>query len=220
MKGKKFTRRSIFINIDRETMDYGTIARIWWGFYENAERRFVDRYILPNVDVVELGSSIGIVSSHIAAKLTTGRLICVEANRKLISIAQRNIRSNNEKLDYRIINKAINQEEEMVGFHVSDILTDSRVSERSENLVEGVLLSDLLRENDIGEYQLVSDVEGAEDIIMRVEPRVFLRCKLAIVEFHPNITGDKRVKEIKENILNMGLTEIDSRGHVSVFLRR
>lgn len=45
------------------------IASIFWGFYESAEKRMVEKYYTGEIDTIERGSSIGVVSSHIAKKI-------------------------------------------------------------------------------------------------------------------------------------------------------
>src|SRR4051794_25130001 len=70
-----------------------TKAALFWGFYESAERRFVTRYLRRDLDVVELGGSIGVVSSLIASRLEGhARLISVEANPGLIDVLSSNVR--------------------------------------------------------------------------------------------------------------------------------
>ena len=48
-------------------------AMIFWGFYESAEIRLIEKYFDGKTDVIELGSSMGIVSTHIAKKLVAGK---------------------------------------------------------------------------------------------------------------------------------------------------
>jgi len=40
-------------------------ASLFWGLYESAEIRFVNAYLPRSIDVVELGSSIGVVSCSV-----------------------------------------------------------------------------------------------------------------------------------------------------------
>ena len=59
-------------------------AALFWRLYESAEIRYVNRWLSPDLDVVELGSSIGVVSSHIRRRLKPDRrLICVECDGEL-----------------------------------------------------------------------------------------------------------------------------------------
>jgi len=43
----------------------GVKASLFWGLYESAEIRFVNAYLPRSIDVVELGSSIGVVSCSV-----------------------------------------------------------------------------------------------------------------------------------------------------------
>lgn len=67
-----------------------TKASLFWGLYESAEVRFVKEHLRPDLDVIEAGSSIGVVSSHVAKRLRPGRkLICVEADHRLLGTLKR-----------------------------------------------------------------------------------------------------------------------------------
>src|SRR4051812_6437349 len=44
-------------------------ASIFWRIYEGAEIRFVHQFLRPDLDVIELGSSIGVLSCHIKQRL-------------------------------------------------------------------------------------------------------------------------------------------------------
>jgi hypothetical protein len=71
-------------------------ANLFWGIYESAEIRFINQYLLNNLDVIELGSSLGLVSCCIAKNmLFDRRLICVEANPEMLSQIRRNLSLNN-----------------------------------------------------------------------------------------------------------------------------
>lgn len=68
------------------------VASIFWGLYESAEIRFVRRYLDPDLDCLELGSGIGLVSRVIAVSLRPGRrLVCVEPREDLLACARENV---------------------------------------------------------------------------------------------------------------------------------
>ena len=59
---------------------------MFWGGYEGAETRMIRSNLQASPTVVELGSSLGVTTAHIAAVMAPGgRLVCVEANPRLIS---------------------------------------------------------------------------------------------------------------------------------------
>ena len=54
---------------------------VFWGIYETAELRLIERHLPRDIDVIELGGSIGVIAAQIAGHLIPGtRLISVEAN--------------------------------------------------------------------------------------------------------------------------------------------
>src|SRR5687768_4025361 len=71
-------------NINDSGMLKQHVASIFWGFYESAEIRFIEKYVDGKMDVIELGASSGIVSAHIVRKLNpSAKMICVEGNSNL-----------------------------------------------------------------------------------------------------------------------------------------
>src|SRR6185437_3344965 len=56
-------------------------ASIFWGFYESAEIRLINKFLNPDLPVIELGGSLGIISSFILNKLNSNTsLTVVEPN--------------------------------------------------------------------------------------------------------------------------------------------
>lgn len=73
-----------------------TVARIFWRFYERAELKLVARYLPSNVDVVELGSSLGVVALRIASRLDSGRALSVSKRTQTCSAASAGISSRSQ----------------------------------------------------------------------------------------------------------------------------
>src|SRR5207302_3507634 len=69
---------------------------------------FVRDFLEPDLDVVELGSSLGVVALHILRKQSPHRkLICVEANPYLIETIQENLSRNEQGRHTTVIHAAI-----------------------------------------------------------------------------------------------------------------
>lgn len=182
----------VTVNVRGAAVHPSVKAMIYWGIYESAERRFVRRYIVGDRDVVELGSSLGVVSSEIARKLKPGRrLICVEANVELIPVIERNVRANAPSALVRTLHAAIyppslngrKQVPFALGTHNFNSSVRSN-GETSDNYVPRLGLDDVLREAGVGEFDLVSDIEGGEVAFLVSQPESLRSCRRAVIEFH------------------------------------
>jgi FkbM family methyltransferase len=76
------------------------------GIVESAELRFVQKYVPTNSTILELGSSIGVVASFLAAYKNPKRMILVEAYPDLIPLLKDNLTLNNAT-NFKILNAAI-----------------------------------------------------------------------------------------------------------------
>lgn len=197
-------------------------AALFFGVYESAERRFVRRYLDPNLNTIELGSSIGGVSSHIAACLAKDTtLICVEANPIVIPVLRQNLARNAPHIDYRLVHGAIHYASETVSFDVAANPLDSAVGGKaSTTTVPAVRLSTLVEQMPLHEsFQLVSDIEGAELQVLLNDAAVLSRFKRCIVELHEVNSPDWNIDKLETEWLNCGFTLIDKYGPVCVLER-
>lgn len=164
-------------------------AKLFWGIYEGSEKRFVRTYLDPNLPVVELGSSIGGVSSHIAQTLATGqRLVCVEANPHLLPVLEKNLSVNAAHLSARALHAAVSGEADSVSFSISASSLSSSIAKRDDALemitAPARKLSALVREQGMERYQLVMDIEGAEAGIVLDDADALAGCARIVAELH------------------------------------
>jgi FkbM family methyltransferase len=165
-----------------------TVADIFFGMYEGDELRFVKTHLPRERDVVELGASVGAVSSLIAKVLNpASRLICVEANDALIPEAARNVKRNAPSANVQFLHGAID-------YSINGKTTQLQLgeSQRSRVGTEGptitvprLTLSSILADNTINDYTLVCDIEGAEESLLQSDAEAFRRCRTVIIELHP-----------------------------------
>lgn len=201
-------------------------ASIFWGIYESAEIRFIKKYLRNDIDVIELGASIGVVSSHILRVINVeNRLVSLEANPHLIKTLQNNLNINNKNHNYIIINKAISYKpEDEVNFYLSDKNVASSINKTNGTPVKlkGIKLSELLLHHSINEYALICDIEGSEIEIIINEADYLLKCQQMIIELHATEFDGKKYKTedmVKIITENTGLEQIDRYGEVYYFLR-
>jgi FkbM family methyltransferase len=163
------------------------------GNYEKAERSLVNEWIAGDRPVVELGGSFGIVSGVTARRLSPESLqVVVEANPILVKFCQRNAQRQRENgAPVVAVHAAVAYgSEDHVEFVPSDGFLGSRLAARPGEAgairVPAISLSrilgDYLAE---GPYDLICDIEGAEFDLFRHDAAGLERCRVAIVEFHP-----------------------------------
>jgi FkbM family methyltransferase len=198
-------------------------SAIFWGLYEGSEIRFVNKYITTDFDVVELGGSIGIVASYIGKKLKgKKKIVSVEAFPSFAKIIERNLNVNHIS-QYKVIPKAIAANKGYVyftndlGLNITGVTSLTPTNDTIK--VEATSLSDVLSENNISNYSLVVDIEGAEVELLLDDVKSLDTCNLLILETHE--TTYKGVKytpnDITQLVLNAGFSLVESDGKNYVF---
>jgi FkbM family methyltransferase len=165
------------------------------GKYEEPERRLIDRFLDPAMPVLELGGSLGIVSAYVGSKLhpsTPFRII--EANPSVISTCMTNANAARTGVRADVVNAAIAYSVKSIAFdanpnvHISRVVDDQNAHATNVIHVRATTLSaeaDALAPK--GHFTAIIDVEGMELDIFENDAAGLQRCKLAIVEFHPEI---------------------------------
>ncbi len=201
-------------------------AKLFWGIYEGAERRFVQTFLDPDLPVVELGSSIGGVSSHIGRRLAAGqRLICVEANPHLLPLLQKNLDQNANHLDARAVHAAISGDPGSVSFSISASSLSSSIAARDDALemitAPARKLSEVVGEFGQGPYQLVMDIEGGEAGIVLDDSVALDGCVRIIAELHATEHAGRRldVQDLIGAFTALGFAIRDRHGPVVVMER-
>lgn len=206
-------------------------AMLFWKIYESAEIRFAERYLRHDLDVIELGSSLGVMTCHIRKRIKEScRLVTVEASPALADHVKLNLSING--LDYQVlvVNKAINYSALGSGtiyFEQGDSNLAGYINHRQTGKhqfeVSTTTLAQIIDEYKIDDYVLVSDIEGAELGIAIHEKEALKKCKQIIIELHDTIS-DGTMVDVK-SMCNMFITEhgfhlLDHYGPVYVFERR
>jgi len=209
------------IHTDHPILDNSVKAALFWRLYESSEVRYVYDLMSKNLPVIELGSSIGVVSSQIA-KINRELLICVEANPDYQDIIRANL-SANGKSNYRLYQAAIGDgQNRALWYKPSKINTGGKLNETySEGSIKVPImkLSTIIKENEIKEYVLVCDIEGSEIDILLNDPHSLDSCRQIIIELHlTNCQGQVyEVKDVNQIILDMGFCLVKAHGATRVY---
>ncbi len=157
-------------------------ASIFFGLYESCELRFVRKYLSNGEAVIELGASLGFISGYISEYKLPKILIGVEAHPKLMELCQFNsnatiinaiaLDSMSDKRAYFMPNKFSTGG----GIGFVDIPGSMKIGTVTVNQI-------LLKYGIVGDFVLISDIEGSEYLVL---PEVLAsgRCKLLIIETH------------------------------------
>lgn len=183
------------IRTENPSISARTKAQIFWGIYESAEIRFVRRHLRRDLDVLEVGSSLGVVSSHALSHLAPGRkLICVEANPTLIPTIEANLAANCPGREFHVINRALDYENPngTTRLRMSGDTSASQLGRLSategnagrEVSVETTTIRKLVAEHGLRDYALISDIEGAEAGYVFAGADELAGCRQIILELH------------------------------------
>jgi FkbM family methyltransferase len=225
--GGKILNRGRVIDTNDASISPWVRALVFWDMYESAELRLIERYLPKNIDVIELGGSIGVVASQIAGSLGAGcRLVCVEANPSLIEILKRNVEANGPRDRVAVIHAAIaytTPPVEFVGINFGNSSLAGWVSQSEEQTsefqVQCLTLRELTSRYEIDRFALIADIEGAEAGIFVNEKETLRRCPLMIVELHETTFEGRHlsIPDLITIVTELGYTLKDSHRDVYVF---
>lgn len=200
-------------------------AQMFWGFYEAAETRMIRKYLSGREVVVELGSSLGITSAHVASIMAPrGRLICVEANANLASALLRGTLGRfAESLGIQVVHAAIADHDGEAQFLIAERTVSSELWLEAAATGEGHLVSvpaltlrTLLERHAVAEFDLIADIEGAESTFLVRDPSTLQGCRRAVLELHETRGNDGTVtvSDLLGGLLKAGFRLLDQDGPV------
>lgn len=207
-------------------VSYKETARLFWGYYEKSERLLVLRHLRSDLDVIEVGSGVGVISCCILrAQAPEKFLVCVEANPAAAATLLQNIRRNYPGRQFvRIVNGAIDYSgAKIASLQVDENLISSSVRQAGNSVtaVPALTLSQLQEDSSLESFALVCDIEGAEAGLLENEAKVLESCKQIIIELHATrFKGNTySISDLRRLIENMGFALRARRGNVFAYER-
>lgn len=204
-------------------------ASLFWGFYEKAERGYISTLLRRDLDVVELGASLGVVTSTVASIIgPQQRIVTVEANPRMIPSLRTNVERHAKGRSITIVHGAVSYESdsEMVSIDIGDRSIAGRVSDMASAHtvdVPRLTLVGLLAEHEIGDFILVSDIEGAEIGLFLEDEAALERCRQIVIELHDGSYRGRSysVREARGLVASMpGFSVVAEHGGVMVLNKR
>lgn len=161
---------------------------IYWKIYERSEVRLIKKFLKNDIPVIEFGASLGMTSSAICSTVNKGiQVISVEANPKLFNNLNET-RTRNSFDNLTLICAAVDYSgAEKVSFMLDESNLGSHKGISNESvMIPAIRLGDIITKNQLHEFSLVCDIEGAEleMFINESNPKVIDGCKQIIIELH------------------------------------
>lgn len=195
--------------------------------YEAKEARFIRAYLPPGAEVLELGASLGIVSSIILGR-RPARLVSYEAVGPLAAVARQVVAHNHPAAPWELVHCAVADEGvPEVAFDWSPEYTQGGSVARSEGTarlrVPAASLAAVIARHGFPETAwLVMDIEGMEWELARRQAAALRHFAGIIVECHDVKDGGRSVPhvEVVGALVAAGFDLVARRGQVSVLRRR
>lgn len=199
------------INVKHKIIKKKIAAALFFKTYESSEIRFIQKY-LENYSgtVIELGASIGVMSSVISKNNPNATIFAFEADSRFIPIIQNNHKINN------ISN--VSAFNEIIGvngyeFSVGEDNTKGKIQKTNNLNSKNVNLIDIITSKNIDkDFVLISDIEGAEYFVLfESNNEAFKNCQMMIMELHDiEIDGKLITPEIMiDKITALGFTIVE-----------
>ena len=205
-------------------------AALFWNMYESAEARYIDRHLNRTLDVIDLGASIGAVSSLIRRRVAPERtVVSVEANPALAAVARENLSRNAQGAPFEVVNRAVDYTEggqgvasfARRGFNLHGSLAGEQDADGETLDVPRTTVEALAKEFGFERYALVSDIEGAEAGFILGAPDTLDGCQQIIIELHETMWQGQlwTVDALVERLQTAGFQLAHRYGPVCHFLR-
>ncbi len=206
------------INTNNKLVSNLTVALVYFNRYEKDEIYLCKKYLKSEIDIVELGTSIGVVASNIQQHFDVSKMVCVEANPLLNNLLKKTIKLNDFK-NTVLVNVAISDSDQPIFFSTRGSNELGKIVKHSEIKVNAKSLQLIIKENNILDYNLVCDIEGAECSFILGEG--LKNCQLAIIELHSSVWKGRyySIDDLSYIIQEMGFDLLENINKTFVFKR-
>jgi FkbM family methyltransferase len=209
LKGGRFHADGCVFIIPKNLTTFEFRACFLTRAYEADERMLVQKYILPDDCVLELGACLGIISC-ITNKLLRNPAshVVVEANPYCLSAIHRN--RNLNQAGFLVENCAVSNDARVNFFVNPAYVTGSSAKTSSGHAVAmpGRSLPELAAR--YGPFSvLIMDIEGSELEVLESSAAVLLNFRLVIIELHDWVVGAAGVNRCREILEQSGFKMVE-----------
>jgi FkbM family methyltransferase len=199
-------------------------SKFMFDRYERPEREAVRRFLDPDLPVVELGGSIGVVACLTNRRLGDPRRhVVVEANAALVPLLLKNRALNG--CEFTVLPRLVAYGSERATFYANtaNFVISSATPGSGSGPVDGVEVQTIDLRSIVDGYHferctLICDIEGGESDLLRYEADV-LGAKVGgmILEVHEWSMGQSRTAECFKQIADLGFGMVFSEADTYVF---
>lgn len=188
--GPVFDYHGLPVTVSREA-GLSAMNALLKGKYERDEAALIVRHLPPDLPVIELGGSLGVVSRLIRSRLKPDTPhVVVEANADLIETCTMNAQAGAAPGATTVIEAALHHGGPVARFRIGGDIHSNAVDRGDGGgvvrEVPAVTLAELVnRLGSPGAFALVCDIEGAEFEMFEKDGEALSRAAVAIVELHP-----------------------------------
>lgn len=202
-------------------------SKFMFDQYEQPEREAVQRFLNPDLPVVEFGASIGVVSCLTNRRLSQPQNhVVVEANPALLTLLNEN--RNLNECQFSVLPRVIGYDGTHMSFYVNNdnfVVSSAVPSEGGEALekheVRTTSLESILKEYGFETCTLICDIEGGESDLVRHESDVLKNhVSTLILEVHEWSLGKTRVEEIFAELAELGFNTVSAELDTYTFQKR
>jgi FkbM family methyltransferase len=193
------------------------------GIFERPEREAINRFLDPELPVIELGGCIGVVACTTNRRLRFPQQhVVVEANPAMIPFLKTNRDRNRSR--FTILHGALGYESSgfvQMSFQDSNPLASSaQVAKGNVASIQAVTLGGILERYPFERFTLICDIEGSEfEMIEREREILDARVALIIIEIHERMLGPDSTRLLHANLKKANFEIIRRIGETYVLRR-
>lgn len=180
---------------------------LYWEFYEKSELNALKKHLTQEDRVLDIGSSIGLVTISACQRIGSDRVVAIEANPGIAEYSRRNFAANNVSPTLFVgVADAEEQNERAEFFTYNDFWASSRLKRPDRPGEEKIQCESISVNALIAEYginTIVCDIEGGEiALLSKLDMKAIDKL---IIEFHPHLTSADDIRNAVMLILAAGL---------------
>lgn len=206
--------------------DFDPITKFLMKFniYELKERSLVEK-MLKDIDIIEAGAGIGLISMYLKKKTSDKNLVMIEPNKKMNEIIKKNFILNGFSEDQIIIeNYGLSDEirnnvpfqkfESDMANTISVESLDYNFRKKDTDYIDTININSVIAKYDIKKFQLVLDIEGEEANVLTKNNEWLKNCRTILLENH---LPKEKLLELNNYILSQNFQIVDKKENVFLF---